>query len=195
MKNLITLKKFCLVVAIVGLLHTIVDAEVREIKLKKSFTSTQRVLCLDNEDYDGKSGYSLANILQVVTSCEFVAADGGPFELRTVNSTWGGPLARNDNPLTEEADQLIREQGIIFTYDVGDWDDSTEFHTLTILASFEGIRVCRIDYTRQVSKKIPLTKEIIVFPGIEVPVNMDRYRHTYSKEVLQEIQNKKNSTN
>lgn len=190
MKNILTLKKFCLVVAIVGLLHTIVDAEIREIKLKKSFTSTQRVLCLDNQDYDGH-GYSLEDIIYAVASTNYVAADGGPFELRTVNSTWGGPASLN-NPLTEEADQLIHEQGVIFTYDVQDWSDDTEFHTLTILVSFEGIRVCRIDYTRKVSKKIPLTKEIIVYPGIEVPVNTDRYRRLHSTDLAR---NKKNSTN
>ena len=68
MKNLITLKKFCLVVAIVGLLHTIVDAEIVTIpKLSIGRYDAEKTANLVyNTDFN-KATWSLENLLKFST--------------------------------------------------------------------------------------------------------------------------------
>ena len=53
MKNLITLKKFCLVVAIVGLLHTIVDAESKVVRY--------------DDQYINKTPYNTGSVVATTT--------------------------------------------------------------------------------------------------------------------------------
>lgn len=163
MKNILTLKKFCLVVAIVGLLHTIVDAEVREIKLENSDTGLSKVHF--GKEVMSKDGYSLDVIIKCLADQKFIAADGNPFELVAVDSVYVG--------LTGEATRMISYYGVVTYYEALDWCNDYDLHFLDIYISRGDLGIFMASYSRHVDKKISLNKTEVDVDGYGtmVPIN------------------------